>query len=339
LTFIVMRTNFPRAWAPPRITRAAEELSEFFLLKGAQRAVSALSEQQRRSVELCCAGAARRLAVARRLDREDIYVARSLHRDAALWLALAFLAAADRSVDVTSLDAGAVIAGLDPALARAGIVPPAELAMCRDFLRESPLVVDTLGPEDAARSVSNLEVVTHWLSTLVEGRSIRHLRWTRRVRTLAGALVVPAMLIWIAAWLLSPPNVALRKPSRASSTFLGTAPAGALDGKKNGSFGFHSDDEDSPWLSIDLQGLHAISRVEVYGRGDCCYEQSIPLLLAASEDATAYREISRRSDPFSEFDPWVVRTSHLVTRYLRLRKAGHGVLVLSEVEAYGKRKK
>jgi hypothetical protein len=93
--------------------------------------------------------------------------------------------------------------------------------------------------------------------------------------------------------------------------------------------------EDSPWLSIDLGRAFAITRVKVFGRGDGYYDQSIPLALEVSDDGTTYQQIALRNDPFSEYDPWVVRPSALVTRYLRLRTMRHSYLVLGEVEVNG----
>ena len=106
-------------------------------------------------------------------------------------------------------------------------------------------------------------------------------------------------------------------------------------GSKNGVYGYHSLLEDSPWLAIDLGRPFAIRKIKVFGRGDGYYDQSIPLALEASDDGTNYQQFALRSETFSEYDPWVVEPSALVTRYLRLRTMRHSCLVLGEVEVNG----
>jgi hypothetical protein len=116
---------------------------------------------------------------------------------------------------------------------------------------------------------------------------------------------------------------------------LSTTGAGVVDGVKNGKFGFHSDLDDSPWVSIDLGRTFAISKVEVFGRGDGPFDQSVPLALEVSDDGTSYQQIALRGEAFSEYDPWIVRPIAVVTRHVRLRTLRRAVLVLSEVEIYG----
>jgi hypothetical protein len=124
-----------------------------------------------------------------------------------------------------------------------------------------------------------------------------------------------------------------------TSTFAALGdPSAVVDGVKDGRFGFHSVEQDPAWLAIDLGGPCAIRRVKVYGRGDCCHDQSIPLALEASDDGVAYTVIAERSKPFSEEEPWIVRLRDPVrARFLRLRTERRTYLVLSEVEAFGSR--
>jgi hypothetical protein len=110
-----------------------------------------------------------------------------------------------------------------------------------------------------------------------------------------------------------------------------------VDGSRRSAYGFHSQLEDSPWVSIDLGRSYAITRIEVFGRSDAGpYDQSIPLALETSQTGADYGILASRTEPFSDSDPWVIKPAPpLVTRYLRLRTTRRSYLVLSEVEVYG----
>ena len=88
-------------------------------------------------------------------------------------------------------------------------------------------------------------------------------------------------------------------------------------------------------MAIDLGRNVAITRVKVYGRGDCCFDQSIPLAVETSMDGVTYTKIGERTEQFSQFSPWVVKPTSVVARYVRLRTLRNSVLVMSEVEVYG----
>ena len=72
------------------------------------------------------------------------------------------------------------------------------------------------------------------------------------------------------------------------------------------------------------------------GRGDCCFDQSIPLAIEVSDDGVTYREMARRTSPFSQKEPWVVALPRVAARFVRLRTLRHSVLVVSELEVYGR---
>jgi F5/8 type C domain len=130
-------------------------------------------------------------------------------------------------------------------------------------------------------------------------------------------------------------NLALHGSASASSRAYETSAAGAIDGIRYGQLGFHSEAEASPWFTLDLGQPHRIERVEVYGRGDCCFDQSVPLALEISENGTEFTAIATRQKAFSQYRPWVVRPQPPTARFLRLRTLRQSHLVLGEVEVYG----
>jgi hypothetical protein len=198
------------------------------------------------------------------------------------------------------------------------------------------LALDRIAAEEAARRADALEPTMQWLQKLVDPRSVHDIRVSRVVRITVGALMVVGSLVLFGVWALSAPNIALRKPATASSMDYATTAAGAVDGEKSVRFGFHSHDEDSPWLQVDLGDRFSINLAKVYGRSDCCFDQSIPLIFEVSDDGTQFRQVAQKTDPFKESSPWQFSPS-TVARYVRLRVAKHGVLVLSEVELFGRK--
>ncbi|HEY6563098.1 MAG TPA: discoidin domain-containing protein, partial [Pirellulaceae bacterium] len=62
-----------------------------------------------------------------------------------------------------------------------------------------------------------------------------------------------------------------------STTALGADAARAADGKTNQEFQEHSvahtEQESNPWWEIDLKQPHAIGRIRLWNRGDCCGER------------------------------------------------------------------
>ena len=72
------------------------------------------------------------------------------------------------------------------------------------------------------------------------------------------------------------PNLALNKPSRASSEAYGTFASTANDGNTNSNYPniVHTADPigvDS-WWEVDLEDVHYIRQVNIYNRTDCCSE-------------------------------------------------------------------
>jgi hypothetical protein len=315
---------------------------EFLLLEQAQKRSEQQTATQRDSARAYFQAARRRHHIAQEIRGSDTIVALELYRAAAPLYAAAYLA----SIDQESGDAGEgdvswkthpekTLDALDTALETGSIATPPAYGAARSFIVSSDMLVfDRLSPEDAEALTERLDAATAWISTLVEARTpatIRRLRWTRVA--LLGAAVV---LVLVAAVSIArfPSNLALHKPVQATAAAYDTTAAGVVDGQL-GRFGFHSQEDDAPFLTVDLQKPTKIAKVSVFGRGDCCFDQSIPLELEISEDGASFRPVGQRTTAFSSTNPWVVEMSPVVTRYVSVRAKHRGVLVLGEVEVYG----
>jgi hypothetical protein len=139
-------------------------------------------------------------------------------------------------------------------------------------------------------------------------------------------------------------NLALHKPadqiSRSPwSTGKTTADdaAGAVDGIKNGYFGFHTNYEPNPWWQVDLQQISSLSEIRVYNRLDeAGRAATIQVLL--SNDKTNWQTVYRHNGTtFGGTDgrPLAVNLNGAQARYVRLQLAATNYLHLDEVEVYG----
>jgi F5/8 type C domain-containing protein len=279
------------------------------------------------------AGLARLSAARRAALRGDDVPALILYREATFALARALVSLSEPDAASTS-SPSATLAQLeaDPAKQRP---VPAELARQRSLLLDTdPLAFDRLSPSAASEARLDLDVASRWLVSELRARLPRRAPWLPRWVVLAGATVGLGSL---AAWLwAADPNLARQALVSASSSDFDTVPAAAVDGFRYGQLGFHSRLQSSPWLALDLGAPRVITRVQAYGRGDCCFDQSVPLALEVSDDGVEYRVLATRQRPFTQYEPWIVRPrERLVARFVRLHTRGKQMLVLSEVEVYG----
>jgi hypothetical protein len=192
-------------------------------------------------------------------------------------------------------------------------------------------------PEPApVRTLAELGQRCGQLRREVELRSPGWLRWLSMFR-ITLALSLCGASLWLGKWWLFPPhNLARTATVHATKAALDTKAEFAVDGYRYGQLGFHSEVLDQPWLSVDLGQETKLGSVRVYGRADCCFDQSLPLQLELSNDGESFRAISVREKPFSQYQPWVVRLPPSTSaRYVRVRRLERGVLVVSELEIYG----
>jgi len=98
---------------------------------------------------------------------------------------------------------------------------------------------------------------------------------------------------------------------------------------------FHSDEQADPYIDIDLRSVHAVHRVIVVNRHDCCYERARGLKILLSLDGESFSVVAER-DTRSIFRRWDVTLKRAQARYVRLQLRGdRRILHLSDVRVYG----
>jgi hypothetical protein len=311
-------------------------LREFFFLERAERTVEAYAPGQHVRVLELRTAALERLSEARRTW--STLAACALSREAVALLARARAASRDSSFDDGALarfDVSAEVPDLDP---DPNDGTTGDGARVREALAaRDPLYLDGLEPESLARLRIALDRAAGVLRGSVEARSrlqIRALRWGR----FAALVIVAVYSVWLGVRShFVPENISAGKPVHASSRHPNSAVDGheLVDGHPGIPFGVHTNQDDSPFVEIDLLATFAIDRIAVYNRSDGAWDDCLPLVVELSRDGRTYTEIGRREEHFGFDFPWTLAASDRVARYVRLRVARHGYLALGLVEVFG----
>lgn len=138
-----------------------------------------------------------------------------------------------------------------------------------------------------------------------------------------------------------PALISKDKPASQSSTSQwshANDSLGALDGVKNGSFGFHTEKERNPWWQVDLGSLAAITEIRVFNRLDCCSERARTLQVLVSADGKTWQVAYRHDGSIfggADGKPLRIPLGNPSARYVRLQLAEENWFHLDEVEVFG----
>jgi hypothetical protein len=135
-------------------------------------------------------------------------------------------------------------------------------------------------------------------------------------------------------------NLALNRPASQSSALKGSAPTpqGAVDGLKNGKFGFHTEFELQPWWMVDLGETTTFDDVVIYNRLDAdCQQRARALMLLISVDGESWTTLYVHDGTiFGGIDgfPLRVRCEGSIARFVRIKLSDRQYLHLDEIEIY-----
>jgi F5/8 type C domain len=319
---------------PPPAPQPASGWAEFRERLSVERVRAARSEVQRRSQrqiqDLALARAARDLADSTLDAREPlppgttVPLAIGLYRDAVFWALSASIpgetAPSPREV-LSAAESRTLLEATTTAEARdlvEIVLEETQASWARRPHPEQEKVVRTLG--EASRAL--LERVT---------APDRIARWGSSVRiglTILGAVLF-SFLLYQLSLVIRGPDYALGKPWRASSSMFRCKPEANSCGGANTTIFFHTNDQEKPWVEIDLGEPVTFSEVVVHNRSDCCQERASPLMLEAGPDPEHLVQIARREEPF---DVWHARFKSQTSRYLRLTVPRRSILHLERIE-------
>lgn len=138
-------------------------------------------------------------------------------------------------------------------------------------------------------------------------------------------------------WL--PPSPPDRRDAQPSVTTRQDA-AGGVDGIKDGTYGFHTGDQENPWWQVDLGRVMPVDRVVVYNRGDGQVEKrAAHLTLLVSDDGQKWRKVYQHDGTVfggqADGKPLRIPLGGIAARFVRIALPGRQYLHLDEVEVYG----
>jgi hypothetical protein len=116
--------------------------------------------------------------------------------------------------------------------------------------------------------------------------------------------------------------------------------AGAVDGVKNGRWGFHTGDDDRPWWQVDLKEAAPLAEVKIFNRCDSpeAPPRSARLEVLISGDAKTWKPVYQHDGKtfwgFTDNKPLKVPLGGALARYVRVQLPAKGYLHLDEVEVY-----
>jgi len=155
----------------------------------------------------------------------------------------------------------------------------------------------------------------------------------QRIIRIGMLIAVVAGLVGGVRWMMNRSeqarDLAIGKAWRTSSTMSGvgcTSPQQECG--DNTDYFFHTTNEDSPWLEIDLGKRTNFSAVRVENRHDCCFERAVPLIIEVSDVQGHFREVARQTSSFSS---WLATFAPTTARYVRLRVPRQSLLHLARV--------
>jgi len=114
--------------------------------------------------------------------------------------------------------------------------------------------------------------------------------------------------------------------------------AGGVDGVIDGKFGFHTDQERSPWWQVDLGDVQPLDRVVIYNR-TAVPDRASRVAVLLSEDGQRWTEAYRHDGTLffghSDGKPLNVRLEARCARYVRLQAPDDTWMHLDEVQVFG----
>lgn len=161
--------------------------------------------------------------------------------------------------------------------------------------------------------------------------------------TLSGATRAdspPATAPWnqrIAADWVAAERVALL-PSVSAKIATTADAAGAVDGVKDGSWGFHTGEARNPWWQVDLGKPETLDHLVVWNRAETP-ERASKLKVLFSDNGSDWRAVYQHDGTIftgsKDNHPLHVRIEPTTARFVRLQIPGTGFLHLEEVEVFG----
>ena len=220
-----------------------------------------------------------------------------------------------------------------------GAVDPALRDRAKGYLLQTFVDFAELPRDEQSRTARELGRVADALLAVTEStRQQIDAVWLQRTLRVGALLLVVAgavvALLFAKSRREEASDLAAGRAWRTSSTYGGTAcRSPAQTCSESPDYFFHTEEQDKPWVEIDLGAPALVSSIRIDNRKDCCPDRALPLLIELGTDQEQFKQVDRRDEVFeswrSEFEP-------TTARYVRVRAARRTLLHLARVRVFSK---
>jgi hypothetical protein len=139
------------------------------------------------------------------------------------------------------------------------------------------------------------------------------------------------LLVALAAFRWLEPDLAEGKRWEASSAWGPFPRTGVMTGEAPIDGRFHTNDEQDPWVRLDLGEARRVHAIRIENRTNCCKERAIPLAIELSVDGERWKIVGYRRVLFDTFRQEFAAQQ---ARYVRLRVDRRSLLHLRRISVY-----
>jgi hypothetical protein len=131
--------------------------------------------------------------------------------------------------------------------------------------------------------------------------------------------------------LLQHPNYLERAALKTSSDYSGFSRDTHMCDGRHTKLLFHTNKEDHPSAEFDMGAAKTVTYIELVNRRDCCEDRALPLAVDVSADGKEWKEVFRRTEPFTELKQ---KVGPVYVRAVRVRALRKTWLHLERVAAW-----
>jgi hypothetical protein len=212
-------------------------------------------------------------------------------------------------------------------------------AGARDALSRTFVEFAELAPQQQARTARELGAIAE--SLLRDAASTRRemdtIWFGRSFRIAAILLVVSVAVVFLAlskTWREQRADLAAGRSWSASSSYPGVGcRSPAQECVESPDFFFHTNEEDKPWVVIDLGAPELVGAVRIDNRKDCCGDRAVPLVVELSSDGKRFRQVNRLDEKFKS---WRAEFAPMPARYVRVSSPRRTLLHLARIRVLPK---
>lgn len=178
-----------------------------------------------------------------------------------------------------------------------------------------------LAEPERKETAEHLRTLVRRLFSAVEAGQARFDKIYRRRSLHVGLVLLVAIVLFMLATVgveqrEGRRDLARGQPWKTSSHLMGGCTSPAQSCPESPMYFFHTQEDERPWIVIDLGAKVRFSSLRIRNRIECCADRGIPLVVEVSSDQKKWKQVARRGE---QFDVWKPEFETQSARWVRLR--------------------